>query len=757
MATAYQAPPEGEQSEEARAKDQAKVLEAARPIIGRLSKLADEQVRAKAMIELRWLEDILLYAGKYDATTTAELANEQRSQAFVKLTRHKTNSWAARLGDILFPTDDKNWGIKPTPVPKLVDDAKAAIEKAKKAVEAANESADPAQQERIKEIAESFADAARKTQAEVEEANNRCKRMEKAIEDQLVESDYVGQCRIVIEDGCKLGTGILKGPMTSQRLRAQWREEDGDWQLKSSPDPLPEFRRVDPWHYFPDMSAQRPGEGEFDFERHLPTRRDLKRLAKKLNFNKEAVGRLLEEGPKALNVGEVDHLVKLRTISEEGDPLSERYVMWEFHGALECDEICMLLRALGQDEKAERFERTKDPLDDYRVIVHFCNNEVLKIAPEYPLDSGETLYSVWNFQRGETSMFGLGVPNMMADSQRALNSAWRMMLDNAGLAVGPQVLINRSYVTPADGSWSLRPLKIWYLSSTAGINPNVKPFEQFEITINQQALAGIIELAKAFIDEETGMPTIAQGEQGATTQTLGGMSILFNSANVIFRRIVKAWDDDLTKPTIRRAYDWNMQFNPDNTVKGDMQVDARGTSVLLVREIQSQTLMNIMTNWSTHPVIGPWFAAKKGGLRPGLEKTLQTLMITPDDLLATEDEYQTYIRQQQEAQGDEPSDPNAIKMQIAQMQFEHQKAMGELDANTRRAVAEMQLEAAVMRTSAETGMSEAEVRAKFDIEGMKIDSAERKHAVDIAVEERRAAEAKAEGESPTSATGKGVG
>ena len=498
MATAYQPPEQAPQDE----RDyQRRLLESAAPIVGRLSKLADEQVRARGATELRWMGDLELYMGKYDEKITAQLKDEKRSQAFVKLTRHKTHSWSARLGDILFPTDDKNWGISPTPVPKLVEEAKKAVERAKAAVEAANESTDPEQQQRVKEIADSFAEAARTTNDELKEAGQRSDRMEKAIEDQLVEADYVTQCRMVIEDGCKLGTGILKGPMTAQRLRQQWRADGDDWQMVAVPDPLPEFRRVDPWHFFPDMSAARIDEAEFTFERHLPTRRDLKRLAKKLGFNPEAVGRLIAEGPRpTIPAGEVDHLVMLRAVNDEGNPISERYVMWEYHGALECDEICNMLRALGQGEKADRFEKNKDPLADHRVILHFCNNEVLKIAPEYPLDSGESLYSVWNFQRGETSMFGIGVPNMMADSQAALNSAWRMMLDNAALSVGPQLLVNRTVVTPQDGSYSIRPLKVWLLSSTAGVTPNAKPFEVFNIEINQQALGGIIELAKDLED-----------------------------------------------------------------------------------------------------------------------------------------------------------------------------------------------------------------------------------------------------------------
>jgi hypothetical protein len=78
------------------------------------------------------------YWGKYDDSTETSLANSQKSKAFVKLTRHKTNGWAARLSDLLFPTDEKNWGIQPTPLPELAKAAKVALAAVKESVDGAN-------------------------------------------------------------------------------------------------------------------------------------------------------------------------------------------------------------------------------------------------------------------------------------------------------------------------------------------------------------------------------------------------------------------------------------------------------------------------------------------------------------------------------------------------------------------------------------------------------------------------------------------
>jgi hypothetical protein len=51
------------------------------------------------------------------------------------------------------------------------------------------------------------------------------------------------------------------------------------------------------------------------------------------------------------------------------------------------------------------------------VIVHFCQGRVLKLSPEWPLDSGESLYSIANLEDAEGQLFGYGIPAIMADSQ----------------------------------------------------------------------------------------------------------------------------------------------------------------------------------------------------------------------------------------------------------------------------------------------------------------------------------------------------
>jgi hypothetical protein len=731
-----------------------RVLDAASAIVGGLERTVQQQMSAKSLVENRWLEDLRNYWGEYEPGKKADLVAENRSIAFVGVTRHKTNSWAARLSDLLFPTDERNWGIKPTPVPKLgrvaKEHATAAmlkIEQANDASEQAAAAQDPAQADALAAAAEQsaaeadeYGRAVRLTQGEISEAKDRCERMEAAIWDQLVESNYSAQCRDVIEDGCRLGTGILKGPMTSSQVRREWRENGyGSFEMVQSPDPHPLFMRVDPWHFFPDMSARTIQEAEFTFERSLPTKKDLRRYAMKFGFNKGAVRRLLQEGPGEIPGTDLTYLANLKDmIGENTSSLKGRYVMWEYHGPLECEDIAILLRAAGDEGAAREYEENIDPLDEYRVIIHFCGSEVLKIAPEYPLDSGDSLYSVWNFEKGETSIFGYGVPRIARDSQNVINGAWRMMQDNAGLGVGPQIIIDKNAIIPQDGNWSLQPLKVWLRSTTVLSNAANPAFQAVHIESNQAALGEIINIANAFLDEETASPKLDQGDAGQQAQTLGGMSMLFNSMNVLKRRVVKAWDDDLTKPTIRRAYDWNMQNNPDNTIKGDMQVDARGTSVLLVREIQSVHLMNVAQNWSTHPELGP-----RVKVHDAASKALQTLMIDPADILYDEEEADRRVEERAAA--------------LAPQQDTSRLEVAQLEAQTRVQVAEINRDTVMAELALRERLSIAEVQSKFGIEKEKIGSQERIKASEIAIESEREDRAVAAGLPATEGSGKEIG
>ena len=104
--------------EEARL-EQERTIERLEMLGGRLQVKLKDYVGQRAPIEARMIEDLRQYHGRYDADTEVQMseAKTQRSKVFANITRSKTNAAEARISDMLFPADDKNWAIAPTPIP----------------------------------------------------------------------------------------------------------------------------------------------------------------------------------------------------------------------------------------------------------------------------------------------------------------------------------------------------------------------------------------------------------------------------------------------------------------------------------------------------------------------------------------------------------------------------------------------------------------------------------------------------------------
>lgn len=729
-------------------------------LAGRLEKLAGEQVRMKSETEERWLKNVRAYHGFYDVTTEKNLKASGQSRAFVKATRAKTVAQEARLFDMIFPTDDRNWGIEATPVPSLSKEGKEAQTRAANAAEQANQAEAEGKPEQAQQIvAEGNDQAARHKAAEgaIAQARNAADAMQDEMDDQLTESRYPAESRDMIHDACVLGTGILKGPLVNESTRGKWIPAEGgqdhEYTLHQSDDPRPLIRRVDPWSFFPDMSARKIDEAEFTFERFLWTKRDLRKMVTTHGFDADAVRELLRDdrGKKPVVKSGLNYLTQLRSITGEGESgISGRFVGWEYHGPLECEEVCTVLRALGKPEVAEEYEAEDDPLKEFRVVLHFCEGRILKIAEEYPLDSGETLYSVFNIEESEGGIFGYGIPHIMGDSQIALNSAWRMGLDNAALSVGPQAMIDKDSIQPADNSWTMVPKKIWHRTKAAAPNAPA-PIEFFNVPNNMNEIASIIKIALEFIDMETGIPMPQQGEQGErTTQTVGGMTILQNAANIIFRRMVKNYDDGIIAPTMRRLYDWNMQFNSKAEIKGDMSIDARGTAVLLLKEIQAQNLMFIVTNLMQNPAVQPM-------LKPfqNVTKLFQSMMIAPADVMVTEDEYKENMKKLAEV----PPPPNPAEI-TAKARIDAANIMAQTAGTrneTQLMVEKIKERIALLELAQSQGLTIEQLRTELEKVDKKLASDERIKAVEIAVEDKRAREAAAENIPEVEAVGQGIG
>jgi hypothetical protein len=589
--------------------------------------------RKRIYVEDRWLEDLRQYHGKYDPATDAALRDSESCSLFLNITKPKTHAFSARVMDMVLPTDEKNWGLQPTPVPEIAGFDGSS--------EKPVETVDPATGQPVPLTAESGEQVQEKDliQGVKDEAAARCEAMEDEIDDQLAETKYNGVQRQAIEQMSKLGTGVIMGPVILDEWRVTWAAtpaptpEDPkhlDYQRKLVPNTgkRPGAQWVDCWNFYPDMSSPRPDGWEFAFVQYLVNAGEFKKYAKRYNFMPEAAKRVLD-GSNTFSINALRWMVELKNLSETNTHLDERYRLLRFHGELSEDD----LRAVGMDPDEMGIEGA------VRGSVWFVGTEVLKVDLN-PLDSGDLPFSVCYCDKDESSPFGSGIPRLMRGEQESVNGAWRMKHDNAGLSVCPQTVIRYSAVTPADGDYHMKPKKLWYVSDDVQRISDV--FGQFSVDSHQAELDNILQLAIRFADDVTQLPLLMQGDQAPhITQTAQGMSLLYNASTVVLRRTVKFYDDFITEPMIGRFYEWNMQFNPRSDIKGDFRAIARGSSTLLDKEQQGQALDGAM-QLAMQPTWQPYIDMKKL-LRQGMKAK------RIDDIMLTDDEIDKNLKAQQEA------------------------------------------------------------------------------------------------------------
>ena len=658
----------------------------------RLQRIASEQVGKRSQIEQRWLNDIRQYHGEYAADEAAELSRNKGSQVFVNITRNKTNAAEARLQDMLFPTDDRNFGIYPTPIPELDSMAKQ----------------EPQTAEEVGPV-----EVARRIQNNAEQAASM---MQDVIDDQLVESRYHIKARDVIHDACQLGTAVIKGPIIIGRTKKRWDSmPDGMSVLQVVESLAPTVERVDPWDFFPDMSAKTIAEAEFVFERRRLSKKQLRDMAKLPGILVSQLKEVVRAGVKTSHIAKdfTDDIRNITGINTVGE--GNKYEIWEYHGPISKSE---LIDAMALTDESEYNEIETDELDDeIEATVFFCGNNVLKVALN-PMDSDERPYSAFNWEKDESSIFGFGVPCLMRNPQKVINASWRMMMDNAGLSVADQIVVNKEIVSPADGSWDMAPKKVWNLvDKTRSVG---EAFASFSTPSHQTELGNIFNMARQLADEETNLPLIAQGEMAPhMTKTSSGMAMLMNSSNIVLRKAVKNWDDDITRPLITRFYDWNMQFSDRPEVKGDFSIEARGSGALLVREKQQENLMiysNISMQNPEYFKRRDW-AELDREIAKSLEVPYEQITITETEIAEAE---AAEVEAAQAAAGQMPPDPAMQKLQLeaelaqAKLQIEQQKL--ELDAQYK--AASLQMSGQEMQLDYQLEKEKMEQKERMEMSGL---------------------------------------
>jgi len=559
--------------------------------------------------EERWLDSYRNYRGIYGPDV--QFTEAEKSRVFIKVTKTKTLAAYQQLESIMFANNKFPLTVDPTELPEGV---------------VADVHFDPKEPDQIKESQvdeevtpygfkgdgkELPRGATSKTLGEMlgpltdklkdidglksgtgmtptavtfSPAMVAAKKMQKKIQDQLEESNASKHLRNTAFEMALFGTGVMKGPFAIDKEYPKW-DEEGNY------DPIiktvPQVSHVSVWNFYPDPDANNMDEAQYVIERHKMSRSQLRQLKRRPFFRNNVIDDAIALGENYNKESWEDDLSDYAP--EYG---VERFEVLEYWGTV---DVSML------EEQAVDIPPELSEVDELQANVWICNGKLLRMVIN-PFKPARIPYHAAPYELNPYSFFGVGIAENMSDTQTLMNGFMRMAVDNAVLSGNLLIEIDETNLVPGQ-DLTLYPGKVFRRQGGA---PGQAIFGTKFPNVSGENLQ-LFDKARVLADESTGFPSFAHGQTGVTGvgRTASGISMLMGAAQGSIKSVVKNIDDYLLRPLGEGLFRFNMQFDFDPSIKGDLEVKARGTESLMANEVRSQRLTQFM-QIAAQPSLAPF-------------------------------------------------------------------------------------------------------------------------------------------------------
>lgn len=529
--------------------------------------------------------------------------------------------------------------------------------------------------------------------------------MEREMETHLENTSYGIECRKAGWDRVVLGTGVMKGPTNATKLRKTYvKQKTSDGRTIRVPQMVPEsvpcIYRVNPWYFFPDDTVTDIKDAEDCIEVHPMSSTQLGALTKNPAFDAESILACLEEKPRQyINSPFNDPAYLTQGINL----LKDRYLVVEYHGPMKEEDI----KALGKSPTY------KSPTGEYFMEIWVCNSRVIRAEFSNIDGCYRCPYTVSTWEPDPATMFGFGVPMLVRDQQRVVNETFHMMLDNAGVSAGPQVVVDTTLIKPAQGGLECTPWKVWYANEYGA--DLTKAISFFMPQNAFEGLSAMFQLSMGLADNESSIPNLSinMGAPTGAGDSATGMAIAQQQAASPLFYKSEQWDDCITKPLLEMLYDWEMQYNPKDEIKGVFDIDVRTSTAMLQSALNQQKLERLSMEVAQGSPIAEFI-----NLDELAEARLLDMHLPYKGIVKTMQQ----VAQERANRPPPPPDPNLIKAQAEQAKVEVDKARVDLEQQrfqleSQLKYAEVQIQARAQELTDNVRAQEAQasvLKARYD-------------------------------------------
>lgn len=563
----------------------------------------EEAKRFRKQDEDRFYEAMYARQGRYSPAKLAEIRQTGGSTEYARITANKSRILESWLRDIFSGQGEKPWTIAPTPVPDLSEEQ---VQQVKQRVSAQVASmfaqSAPVDIDVVRNVLDQELNLERNRI--YEDAQLRAERMEKLMEDQLVEGGFYEAMADFITYLTTFPAAILKGPVVRQKETMSWDDVDGAYIPVLKKKITLDFDVVNPFNFYPAPGITSPQEG-YVIEHITLTAKELADLIDVDGYDGDAIKRVLA---KAKNGGY--RWLGVTTYADAGgteanDPsvvhstLLTSYIdVLEFHGPVSGADLA---KWLDEDESIDAYKY-------YEATVWVIDDEVIKvILNDDPL--GRRPYYKTSYEPVPGQFWGNSLYDVLKDVQGVANAAIRSLVNNMAIASGPQVIVNIDRMPDGADVTNMFPWKIWQVIDNQFSNKVDRPIDFFQPSANVSDLLAVIERFYSFADDFSMIPRYMAGsdKMSGPGRTASGLSMLLDAANKGLKSIVHNIDQHVMTPLLRQLYDYNMRYSDDPSIKGDSQIVARGVASLMQLEtlrLRRNEFLQITANPIDSQIVG---------------------------------------------------------------------------------------------------------------------------------------------------------
>lgn len=542
----------------------------------------EQAKQAKDPVARQMLKNMRRRRGLYEPLEEQSIREVGGFGGFYRLVGTKCGAASAWILDIMMQPGDKPWGIDPTPIPDLPPSVKEDIRSKvqqiliQKAIAQEMQTGAPINIETLAEQVKAELEAAEADilAQEKEVAKEIAGKMEEAIDDQLTEGGFYDIFPRLVDDLVTVKAMVIKGPVVRRKIDRSWEQQpDGSYEMALKERLVKETDRISPLDYYPAPGSVGVHDGA-QIIRHRYTRKDLYELIGVPGYNSDSIREILT---KHRSHGLKEWIwtdSERNTLRQDNDYLSmiddtkiDALEMWD----------CIpgsILTEWGM-------EGIEDQEAEYEVNCFMVDGKIFRSVLN-PDKLGRRPFSTASFLEDPDGFWGWSVPELIEDDQVASNSLFRAAINNSSLSSGPMVEENIDRRAPGEEG-GIYAMKTWEV--TDEMMTGTPAVRLYNVQFNADKMLMVLQQVAEMADDHSSIPAYAHGNEnvGGAGDTASGLSMLMGAASKGIKTVVRNVDRAL-RDLIVRYYDHNMLYHPDEGIKGDLKIIARGSTALIIKE-----------------------------------------------------------------------------------------------------------------------------------------------------------------------------